>query len=432
MFTPYERGRPDSMMVSDDNLVSVSPSIAPSMDDHAWFAVPAVGGDFESLFPDHHDEMPKTPQPLQFLPLDVEGTLPPPPEDAKDEEMVNSNDSEKGDEDGFSIVGTEGIFMEDVDTTAPSSQETQAIDEMVVAVSEPVETTIMIIIDWDDTLLPSYFLSSRGCCPISNWKKRLTVEEMRSLQEVSQGSRQLLETACTYSQVVLIITNAEQGWVELSAENFMPEVWDFLNKGGVRILSARSTFHSVNARSPDQWKLFAFRSEVTKYSGDDMKIMAELDRERRVRDGFLDLEAAWEGDEDEDLLPNSQAGMRRLFEQQQQQQRVMREQEEERQRRMEGRFSFGPSASYTFVQPEVQVQTFSTGREGNGGRSGPAVLKRQAKMMVEGLQGIVEHKEPLDLCVKVDDCDLYGDEELPPGICETGRLPACLQRGARE
>jgi len=52
---------------------------------------------------------------------------------------------------------------------------------------------------------------------------------------------------------VIIITNAETGWVELSCKKFMPRVLPFLEK--LRVLSARSAFEALYPESPSDWKV---------------------------------------------------------------------------------------------------------------------------------------------------------------------------------
>jgi len=52
---------------------------------------------------------------------------------------------------------------------------------------------------------------------------------------------------------VVIITNAETGWVELSCKKFMPRVLPFL--ASVKVLSARSTFEALFPDSPADWKV---------------------------------------------------------------------------------------------------------------------------------------------------------------------------------
>jgi hypothetical protein len=45
----------------------------------------------------------------------------------------------------------------------------------------------------------------------------------------------------------LIITNAAEGWVELSAIRFLPKTYELL-KTGIEIISARSKFESAFPR----------------------------------------------------------------------------------------------------------------------------------------------------------------------------------------
>ncbi len=52
---------------------------------------------------------------------------------------------------------------------------------------------------------------------------------------------------------VLIITNAETGWVELSCKKFMPRVQPYLQN--LRVLSARSAFEALYPDSPSDWKV---------------------------------------------------------------------------------------------------------------------------------------------------------------------------------
>ena len=52
---------------------------------------------------------------------------------------------------------------------------------------------------------------------------------------------------------VIIITNAETGWVELSCKKFMPRVAPLLTN--IKILSARSTYEALFPDSPSDWKV---------------------------------------------------------------------------------------------------------------------------------------------------------------------------------
>jgi len=62
---------------------------------------------------------------------------------------------------------------------------------------------------------------------------------------------------------VVIVTNGETGWVELSCQKFMPSLVDMLRD--VKILSARSTYEPQGVESPFEWKRLAFLEEVNLY-----------------------------------------------------------------------------------------------------------------------------------------------------------------------
>jgi len=118
-------------------------------------------------------------------------------------------------------------------------------------------TETVIIFDWDDTLLASSFLSGKGY--------RLDTE-MEKCQEMDQQLRELehsvitvLTMAVSYGEVH-IVTNAETGWVQLSAQKFIPGVVPLLSK--VKVLSARSTYESMFPESPLKWKFYAFQEKL--------------------------------------------------------------------------------------------------------------------------------------------------------------------------
>ena len=112
---------------------------------------------------------------------------------------------------------------------------------------------LVIFVDWDDTLLCSSYLSGQGFrldTDMRNPRGVAILEEIKDLQACVVAT---LKLALTQGEVI-IITNAETGWVELSAQKFMPDVLPLLQY--IHIISARSTYEPVFGNNPLKWKVF--------------------------------------------------------------------------------------------------------------------------------------------------------------------------------
>jgi hypothetical protein len=112
----------------------------------------------------------------------------------------------------------------------------------------------VIFFDWDDTCFPSTYLASNG------YRLDTPMERVRELAEPLRELEvcviDVLRLAMTFGKVV-IVTNAENGWVQLSAEKYMPNLLPLLSQ--IHILSARTTFESSFPDSPLKWKYYAFQ-----------------------------------------------------------------------------------------------------------------------------------------------------------------------------
>jgi len=123
-------------------------------------------------------------------------------------------------------------------------------------VKAKLESTV-IFVDWDDTLLCSSYLSGQGLrLDTDILPSRDVARELKDL-EVSVIS--LLRLAKMYGDVH-VVTNAETGWVQLSAKKFIPGVIPLLEE--VSVLSARSAYEAMFPESPLKWKFYAFREKL--------------------------------------------------------------------------------------------------------------------------------------------------------------------------
>mmetsp|Transcript_16362 Transcript_16362/g.32021 ORF Transcript_16362/g.32021 Transcript_16362/m.32021 type:complete len:323 (+) Transcript_16362:22-990(+) len=119
------------------------------------------------------------------------------------------------------------------------------------------ELETLIFWDWDDTLLCSSVLQSGGV----RLTHALGEKERAEIEALEATVIQCLSVAMSLGTVV-VVTNAEQGWVELSAQRFLPGVVDLLAK--VPIVSARTSFEGLYPNSPVQWKLRAFQDQLAR------------------------------------------------------------------------------------------------------------------------------------------------------------------------
>lgn len=126
-----------------------------------------------------------------------------------------------------------------------------------VPVKNTLKETTTIIFDWDDTLLPSSWLSVKGLR--LDYPAQLPQDVLDEL-ETHQDSVCAVLIKAMQCGTLVIITNAETGWVELSAQRFMPRVAPLLAQ--ICVFSARSTFEPMYGDNPLQWKVAAFKQLV--------------------------------------------------------------------------------------------------------------------------------------------------------------------------
>jgi hypothetical protein len=116
----------------------------------------------------------------------------------------------------------------------------------------------LIFWDWDDTLLCSSFLSSEGY-RLDTDMSGADNELMRQLKDLEESVIKVLETSLLKGEVI-IVTNAETNWVQLSAQKFVPGVVPLLGK--MQVISARSTYEGMFPNAPLKWKYCAFQDRL--------------------------------------------------------------------------------------------------------------------------------------------------------------------------
>jgi len=123
--------------------------------------------------------------------------------------------------------------------------------------SSPDQT--IIIVDWDDTLCPSSFVKKHG---LKLFDPHVPNHFKPVLEKVAKASRAVLEKASELGKVV-IVTNAEEGWIDLSCKQWLPSLRQTLDK--FTIVSARSTWEPRGISSPAGWKARTFNTMINQF-----------------------------------------------------------------------------------------------------------------------------------------------------------------------
>jgi len=145
--------------------------------------------------------------------------------------------------------------------------------------SEPAEPfareETLFFLDWDDTVLPSTWIQRRGLrldegSVLEPWQRQM-------LAEVASVASETMRLAKQRGTVVLV-TNAERGWIELSCSKFLPSLMPAIE--GVKLVSARTSYEGQGCSSPLDWKIAAFQEEIANVSGPEA--LADVSRRKNI------------------------------------------------------------------------------------------------------------------------------------------------------
>ena len=110
----------------------------------------------------------------------------------------------------------------------------------------------LIIFDWDDTLLPTTFLTPKGTF---SEDIQLSPSDYKKMQQIANYVYDILKESIEKGDVY-IITNAGIKWVQFSANLFYPNISELLKK--IKIISARGEYEKSFPGNLRQWKIQAF------------------------------------------------------------------------------------------------------------------------------------------------------------------------------
>lgn len=110
----------------------------------------------------------------------------------------------------------------------------------------------IIIFDWDDTLLPTTFLTPGG---EYNDQMVLSNSESEQFKLMEKAVYKVLTLALEKGDTY-IITNAAPGWVEFTSNKYYPSIIRLLQK--VKVMSARGGYEKLYPKDYRQWKIQTF------------------------------------------------------------------------------------------------------------------------------------------------------------------------------
>mmetsp|Transcript_18039 Transcript_18039/g.52029 ORF Transcript_18039/g.52029 Transcript_18039/m.52029 type:complete len:246 (-) Transcript_18039:109-846(-) len=133
----------------------------------------------------------------------------------------------------------------------------------------------LYVFDWDDTILPSTWIQRQGLRLDAT--STVSAAQRERLAEVAAAAAETLRLAKQRGTVVLV-TNAERGWIELSCSKFLPSLMPAIE--GVKLVSARTSYEGQGCSSPLDWKIAAFQEEIANVSGPEA--LADVSRRKNI------------------------------------------------------------------------------------------------------------------------------------------------------
>jgi hypothetical protein len=156
-------------------------------------------------------------------------------------------------------------FIED-DELKPDTPESKIdpMDADLLAVEDEPMTgkpDMLILLDWDDTVLPTSYLAQKGI----GLDDPVPEDVAEVLANYAVHARATLEILQDKGHLV-IVTNAEEGWVELTCSKFLPALESVIRD--VECVSARSCYEPQGFVTPVEWKEEAFAAVVQRHFAD--------------------------------------------------------------------------------------------------------------------------------------------------------------------
>ncbi|SOV16189.1 HAD domain ookinete protein, putative [Plasmodium gaboni] len=157
---------------------------------------------------------------------------------------------------GCVIKATNNKCINNNNINSSSSSSSYGINNNVLY-NKPFIYKKLIVFDYDDTILPTSWITSKMKLSLYDTIPPYINELFNKLSEVVINTLNL----CSTQGKLVIVTNASLEWLINSAKKYIPMVWSFIMHKNIRIISARDTL--INSLiDPKDWKKVIFHQII--------------------------------------------------------------------------------------------------------------------------------------------------------------------------
>jgi hypothetical protein len=121
----------------------------------------------------------------------------------------------------------------------------------------------LIFLDWDNTILPTFEMKQKNISLATD--RKCAYETLSNLPELDRAMVTMFKEIHRRGKVV-IVTNAQQNWVEFSCNLFLPCLYNVINSLNIPIISAQTRYFELVKNDQILSKQMAFESfDLSKY-----------------------------------------------------------------------------------------------------------------------------------------------------------------------
>ena len=134
---------------------------------------------------------------------------------------------------------------------------------MSEAAGESVCPPALMILDWDDTLYPTSAIGAAGYDVTD--PRALEPGLARQIGQHCDAVLQFLQLVSERADRVVMVTNSQEGWVELSGGAYAPRLLEALDGLNIPVISSQQLYAKDTA-CPFEWKRACFADLAQKYA----------------------------------------------------------------------------------------------------------------------------------------------------------------------